>query len=134
MICSCHYSNVLSALPLLHCPPKLTGNRGFTLIEALVTASIVACGLVAVAAIFSFAIRTNIANRQNAVAVSLLYDKMEELKSTSITADGSDEVVRDEGYVRVWRISSTVPRTVTVIVYAHQTELIRATTLTSPAF
>lgn len=98
------------------------------------TAGIVACGLVAVASIFSFAIRANISNRQMSVATALLYDKMEELKSASILADGSDEVMLDGRYVRVWRVSATVPRSVTVIVYAQQTELIRATTLISPTF
>jgi len=46
-------------------------NRGFTLIEALITAMIVAFGLVAVASIFSVAIRANISNRQMAVATAL---------------------------------------------------------------
>jgi prepilin-type N-terminal cleavage/methylation domain-containing protein len=55
----------------------MSQNRGFTLIEALITATIVALGLVAVASIFSFAVRANISNRQMAVATALAYDKME---------------------------------------------------------
>jgi Tfp pilus assembly protein PilV len=117
------------------------GNRGFTLIEALITATIVACGLVAVAAIFSFAIRANISNRQMAVATSLAYDKMEELKWITSPADGTDLVALDDRYLRIWHIGSTQPRSVSVTVYAvsdpltrHQTELIEVTTLLSPAF
>jgi prepilin-type N-terminal cleavage/methylation domain-containing protein len=109
-------------------------NRGFTLIESLVTAAIVACGLVAVASIFSFAIRANMSNRQMAEATALLYDKMEELKWAALPTDGSDTVTQDGTYTRVWRVGTAVPRSITVIVSLRGTELIEATTLTSPEF
>jgi Tfp pilus assembly protein PilV len=116
-------------------------HHGFTLIEALITAAIVACSLVAVAAIFSFAIRANISNRQMAVAITLAYDKMEELKWTSVVSDGTDQLTIDDTYVRTWHSDSNQPRSVTVAVYAmsdplrhRQTELIRITTLLSPVF
>ena len=125
----------------------MSRNRGFTLIEALITATIVALGLVAVASIFSFAVRANISNRQMAVATALLYEKMEEFESASLdepiwtNGDGMDQIDRDGVYVRVWRIGSMTPRAVTVIVYARngglsnrQVELVRATTLVSPSF
>ena len=118
--------------------------RGFTLIEALITAGIVACGLVAAAAVFSFTIRANISNRQMSAATALLYDKMEEFRAAPLTApiwmigNGSDE---DAEYLRVWQVGSRTPRSVTVIIYAkssalthRKTELIRATTLASPVF
>jgi Tfp pilus assembly protein PilV len=117
------------------------GNRGFTLIEALITASIVACGLVAVAVIFSFAIRANISNRQMAVGTSLAYDKMEELRWTTSLADGTDQVTLDDTYLRTWHIGTSQPRSITVTVSAlsnpltrRQTDLIEVTTLMSPAF
>src|SRR5690348_1203812 len=94
------------------------GNRGFTLIEALITASVVACGLVAVAVIFSFAIRANISNRQMAVATSLAYDKMEELRWTPSLADGTDRVTLDDTYSRTWHMGPLQPRSITVTVYA----------------
>jgi Tfp pilus assembly protein PilV len=119
----------------------LIPNRGFTLIEALVTTAIVTCGLVAVASIFSFAVRANISNRQMSVATALLYDKMEELKWAKPPMDGSDTLTQGATYIRVWRVSATVPRSITVIVSAQsnplthrQTELIQATTLISPEF
>jgi Tfp pilus assembly protein PilV len=119
----------------------LSSNRGFSLIEALITAVVVAGGLAVVAAMFSYSIRANAVNRQMSVATALLYDKMEELKWSSVAGDGSEEVTLDDTYVRVWHINTSVPRTVTVIVYARtgaltrrQTELIRATTLTTPIF
>jgi hypothetical protein len=105
------------------------------------TAAVIACGLVAVATVFSFSIRANISNRQMSVATALLYDKMEELKGMSVAVDGSDEVTLDGKYLRVWSLSATMPRSITVIIYAQsstlthkQTELIRATTLISPTF
>ncbi len=116
-------------------------NRGFTLIEALITATIVACGLVAVAAIFSFAVRANISNRQMAVATALAYDKMEELKWTASPSDGADQVTLDDTYFRTWHIGPNPPRLVTITVYAasnpltrRQMELIKATTMISPVF
>ena len=125
----------------------MTTTRGFTLIEALITAGIVACGLVAAAAVFSFTIRANIGNRQMSAATALLYDKMEEFRAAPLTApiwmtgEGSDEVVLDGEYLRVWQVGSMTPRSVTVIIYAkssalthRKTELIRAATLASPVF
>jgi Tfp pilus assembly protein PilV len=126
-------------LPRPFCPriDSLKTNRGFTLIEVVMTAGILLCGLVAVAAVFSFAVRVNATNRQMAVATSLLYDKMEELRSSSAWTTGTDSesvVVGGETYMRVWEVSGDVPRQVTVIVKRHQSELIRATTLVSPSF
>jgi len=126
----------------------LSRNRGFSLIEALVAACILLCGLLAAASLFSFAVRANISNRQMTVATTLLYDKMEQFREASLTdpvwtaGDGSDSVTIDGTYVRVWRISTGPPLwSVTVIVYAEssplthrQTELIRATSLASPSF
>jgi prepilin-type N-terminal cleavage/methylation domain-containing protein len=116
-------------------------NRGFTLIEALVTAAIVAFGLVAVASIFSFAIRANASNRQMAVATALAYDKMEELKWSSTLTSGSDQVTLDDRYIRTWQVGSGDPRLITITVYAasnplthRQTELLQATMLLSPTF
>ncbi len=118
------------------------------MIEVSIASGILLCGLVAVAATFSFVIRTNAANRQMAVATSLLYDKMEEIRAAPFTdpifmnAVGSEtRVIAGQRYIRTWQIEANVPRMVTVVVYAennaltsHQTELIRASTLVSPTF
>ena len=116
-------------------------NRGFTLIETLFTAVIVASGLVAIATIFSFAVRANISNRQMAVATSLVYDKMEELRWAASVSDGSDQVALNDTYLRTWRIAGTDPPSITVTVYAvsnslthRQTELVEATTLITARF
>jgi|ERR1051326_5464083 prepilin-type N-terminal cleavage/methylation domain-containing protein len=113
--------------------------RGFTLIEIVITSFIAACGLVAVATIFSFAIRTNVHNRQMAVATALLYDKMEEFKLAPLDSplwtngDDSDNVIQETTFTRTWEISSGAPQTVNITVYAETplmhglTELIRAT-------
>ena len=122
--------------------------RGFTLIEVLISAGILVCGLVGVASMFSFVIRTNGMNRQMAVATTLLYNKMEEFRSASLSdpnwvnTTGSETItVAGQEYVMVWATNADTPRTVTVIVYAaknaltrRQAELIRASTLVSPKF
>src|SRR5437016_7301578 len=96
----------------------------------MMAAGILLCGLVAVASIFSFAIRTNVANRQMAVATTLVYDKMEEFRSAPFTdviwtnAVGSETiVVAGEPYIRAWNIGSGVPRSVTVIVSTQSSAL-----------
>jgi Tfp pilus assembly protein PilV len=121
-------------------------NQGFTLVEVLIAAVVVTCGLVAVASMFSFAVRANVNNRQMAVATALLYDKMEQFKSTPLdnplwkNPDGFDYVTQETTYVRVWQVSSSIPQSVTIIVYAENaltrrhTELIRATALASSTF
>ena len=127
----------MSALPR---PPNVVSqSRGFTLIETLITAAIVAGGLVALAAIFSVAIRANISNRQMAVATALVYDKMEELKWAHSISSGSDQITQDDKYIRTWQVVAGAPQTVTVTVYAasnplthRQTELVQATLLLSP--
>jgi Tfp pilus assembly protein PilV len=131
---------------VLRCAPSRLRFAGFTLIEVLITAGVVTCGLVAVASMFSFAVKANIADRQMAVATTLLYDKMEEFKSTPFdqplwkNGDAFDVISRDATYKRVWQVSIVPPRTVTVMVYVEsalthrQTELIRATTIISDTF
>jgi prepilin-type N-terminal cleavage/methylation domain-containing protein len=124
----------------------IDSSRGFTLIEVLITSFIAACGLVAVATMFSFAIRANVNNRQMAVATALLYDKMEQFKSTPlqkplwINGDDSDNVVQDTTFTRVWEINPDIPHTVSITVYAESplshrlTELIRATGIVARTF
>ena len=112
------------------------------------TAGILVCGLIAVASVFSFAIRTNAGNRQIAVATTLLYNKMEEFRSAplndSIWTNGSVTetlVIAGDAYIRVSHVRVGIPRTVTVTIYVEnnaltrrRTELLRATTLKSAVF
>lgn len=84
------------------------------------------------------------ANRQAVVAAALLYDKMEQFRSTPLDdplwADGADDVTYDTKYVRVWQVGGGALRAVTITIYAEnalnrkQSELIRATTLVSGTF
>ncbi len=110
----------------------------------MITSAFVACGLVAVASMFSLAVRADMNNRQAAVAATLLYDKMEQFRSTPLDeplwTDGTDEVTYDTTYIRVWQVSGGAVRTVTIAVSAEnpltgrQSELIRATTLVAHMF
>ena len=121
-------------------------HSGFTLIEVLIACLVVTCGLAEVASMFSFAVRANLFNRQMARATALLNDKMEQFKSTPLedplwsNPDGFDNVTEETTYLRVWHVTSEIPRTVTVTVSGRsaltgrQTELIRATTMVSSTF
>jgi prepilin-type N-terminal cleavage/methylation domain-containing protein len=121
-------------------------NQGFTLIEVLAAATIVLFGLVAVASMFSYAVRANISNRQMAVATALVRDKMEQFKSPPLDKPlwknprGFDYVMRETTYFRTWQVNLASPQSVTITVYAENaltqrpTELIRATVVVSNIF
>jgi prepilin-type N-terminal cleavage/methylation domain-containing protein len=119
----------------------LDTNRGFTLIEVLMAAGVMACGLVAAACLFSYVIRANAFNRQMAVATTLAYEKMEDFRSSPLTAGiwnvaaGSETVVvSGAAFSRSWKITGITPRTVTVTVSSGSHVLIRTTTVVSPLF
>jgi prepilin-type N-terminal cleavage/methylation domain-containing protein len=146
----------------------MRNSRGFTLIETLITTLILVSGLVAVAQLFSYTIATNISNRQRTAATILVTEKIEQLKSVSvrnplwlvggglspqqpvvgfydyvsIAADGTPAIDSATApYIRVWQIAGTVPRSLTVIVYAQRFgltqspfELARAVTMVGDAF
>jgi prepilin-type N-terminal cleavage/methylation domain-containing protein len=122
--------------------------HGFTLVEVLIAAGVLSCGLVAAASVFSFAVRVNVANRQMAVAAALVRDRMEEFRACGYTdpvwssPEGEETLAVDgAGFARRWEIDGTDFRVVTVIVYAvsnaitgRRTELMRATSIFSPEF
>jgi prepilin-type N-terminal cleavage/methylation domain-containing protein len=126
----------------------MSRSRGFTLIETLIASLILVSGLVAVAAMFSYSIRTNLINQRRTAALALLYDKIEELKSIPLTdsrwnaGNYSDVIVTAGGtYFRKWNVSGTASRRLTVVIqtqYPGSTgglrELCRATTSVSEKF
>ena len=143
---------------------------GFTLIETLIATLVLVSGLVAVAAIFLYSVDTGLRNQRRTAATALLYEKMEQFKSAPISdsvwvpggslnlafpAGGYFDYVKldDAGvlnstttdtsapFIRVWQVSATVPRSVTIAVYALKAgmtrrgfELIRATTVVESTF
>ena len=117
-------------------------NRGSALIEALVAAVILVSGLVAVASIFSVTTGVNLRNRQRTTATLLLYDKMEQLRTTGSPAGGNldpfnpmagfMEYVRididgtvvssttDSGsaYLRLWQVQDLGNPSITIAIFA----------------
>jgi len=116
--------------------------RGSALIETLVAAVILVSGLVAVASIFSVTTGVNLRNGQRTTATLLLYDKMEQLRTTGSPAGGSldprspvagfMEYVRmdidgtvvaattDSGsaYLRLWQVQDIGNPSITIAVFA----------------
>ena len=63
----------------MHC-----NNRGFTLIESLIATAILVPGLAAVALLFPYMIKSNIASKQTSAATMVIADKMESMRSLPI--------------------------------------------------
>jgi len=117
-------------------------NRGSALIETLVAAVILVSGVVAVVSIFSVTTGMNLRNRQRTTATLLLYDKMEQLRTTGSPAGGSldpsnpmagfMEYVRididgtvvaatpDSGsaYLRLWQVQDPGNPSITISIFA----------------
>lgn len=121
---------------------------GFTLLETLITTTILVFGLAAMALMFSYTARTNISTRERTTATLLLYEKLEEFRSTSLADSiwipGSYvdfPAVDNTRFIRQWQITDTTPRGITMMVFAanagltgHRMELIRAATLVGSTF
>ena len=116
--------------------------RGFTLLETLITTAILASGLTAVALMFSYTASANVNNQQRTTAALLLYEKLEEFRSSATfdpiwTSGGgldpsvpvigySDRVVLgNSSYLRVWEIEDAPLKNVTLVVYAENAGLTR---------
>lgn len=148
----------------------MRNSRGFTLIETLITTAVLVSGLCALVMLFWYSIGRNNMNQQQTTATLLLYEKMEQFKSTPLTnamwtvggglnttaptngyfeyadiaADGTLTTSAGDttmDYLRLWQISGTNTRTLTVIVCVNRSgmtrdrfELARATTMVSNGF
>ena len=123
-------------------------SHGFTLLETLITTAVLVFGLAAIALIFSYTERTNINTQQRTAAVLLVYEKLEEFRSTSITDSMwipgtyfDYPTIAKTHYMRRWQITGTTPRSITIAVFAakagltgRRMELIRAATVISNTF
>lgn len=126
----------------MHC------RRGFTLLETLITTAVLVFGLAAIALMFSYTARANINTQQRTAATLLVYEKLEEFRSTSMTdtmwSPGTYvdyPTIAKTPYIRRWQITDTTPRNVTIAVFAaragltgRRMELIRAATAVSKTF
>jgi Tfp pilus assembly protein PilV len=140
----------------------MSSKRGFTLIEALIATGCLVVGVVGVSHMFAYSARTNMYTEQLTTGILLANAKAEELGVRSVpnlpsgggldatsptqnyfdyvdvAADGSVTSSTSDTslpYVRMWQISGTNPRLITVAVVARRSgasgrmvELIRTTT------
>lgn len=125
----------------------MSSKRGFTLIETLVATLIMVTGLIAVAGLFSYSVRTNLFSEQVTTGVLLANSKMEEFRGVvratdlatgggldvlspttnyfeyvSISEEGvvtADTVTSTAPFLRLWEISGDNPRRITVSIYAQ---------------
>src|SRR5436190_24093172 len=112
-------------------------SRGFTLIETLIAAGILATGSVAIVSLFVGSIRISVANRERANASVLVADKMEQLRQIPSSSDGFDDVSMPGSsfvYRRAWQITGTDSRVIVVTVSTHNKELARAVTVVNPSW
>jgi prepilin-type N-terminal cleavage/methylation domain-containing protein len=145
-------------------------NRGFTLVETLIATAVLVTGLVAVAQLFPYAIQSNASSRQTTTATMIVDDKLEALRAlpladAALNAGGSLDpaspatgyydyvTVASNGavtvsasssqtaYLRLWQVSGTNPKTITVVIYAvrngisrKRLEATRSSTLVTDTF
>ena len=129
-------------------------NRGFTLIESLITTLVLVTGLAAVASAFSYSSMSSLRIQQQTAALALVSAKLEALRMESallpghyleylsIAPDGSVLIrdPRDASYRQTWEVTAEVPSRVSVIIWARQLgrkpyiELARATTVIARRF
>jgi len=128
---------------------------GFTLIETIIAAGILAVASASIATLFVSSVETNLNNGDRTAAALLLSDKLEQLsvaplsdsqwlagnycEYVSLGFDGNPIVSATDStlkYLRTWQISATQPKTLTIVLFSNhsavtgqQTELIRATLL-----
>ena len=117
-------------------------NRGSALLETLIALFILVSGLVSVASMFSVTTGVSFRNRQRSTATMLLYEKMEELRSSGpppggsldskhpesgfvdyvrFATDGRILVSRDDpgvAYQRVWQVQDVGSPIITIAVFA----------------
>jgi hypothetical protein len=74
---------------------KIHGDRGTSLVEALVAALIMTTGVVTMAQLFSIATATNLAARRNTVATILAEQKLEQLRALAFGYDLAGGPVTD---------------------------------------
>ncbi len=156
-------------MPSKNTDSVISCGRGFTLIETLIATGIMVPALVAVASIFVYSARTNLLTEQRTIAALLGASKIEDLRSVTpirdltpgggldaanptadffeyvaITPSGTITIGATAGsspYLRLWQVSATDPRLITVAVYAmrsgvtgNRVELFRAATSRTDGF
>jgi prepilin-type N-terminal cleavage/methylation domain-containing protein len=99
--------------------PGCSGSKGFSLVEVVIAAALLATSLVALAELFAVAVQNNAAAKNATFAAALAAQKMEELRGDAVSApssasanalrvptDGYMDVVDQNGstYIRRWSI------------------------------
>jgi prepilin-type N-terminal cleavage/methylation domain-containing protein len=122
---------------------------GFSLIEVLIAAFVLVVAVTASAALFSGSIATTAGNRYRTIAVTLVQDKMEDLRHRKTLQPGNySELVNipvsgpGQEFLRSWRVEpGPAPRRVTVAVFRRRyfthgpyDELARSATMVAPRF
>lgn len=102
---------------------SIENNKGFTIIEVLLAISIMAIGLLGLAALQTTAINGNALGKKNTLAITLAEDKIEKYKNTpyeNISAGVTTETNLSAGaiYTRTTKVEDDTPisgvKTVTV--------------------
>jgi len=116
-------------------------NKGFTLIEILVSLVVLAIGMLGLSRITITAINVNAANERRTIASTLMQDRMESIKQSGYSGATNASTTENYGYVpnysaykRVTTIALNTPvtnmKTVTVAVFwDHDKHSLSATTI-----
>ena len=92
---------------------KVKDTRGFTLLEVMITAVILAIGLLGLAGLQIVAIKGNSFGQQMTVASTLAQNQLEMLReSAGALSNGNDTVTDQNGitYTRTWTVTANAPQ------------------------
>jgi type II secretory pathway pseudopilin PulG len=157
-------------LRLIHRAISMHSNRGFTLVETLVATAVLVPALAAIVIALPYLTNSISSARQTTAATMILTDKMEALRRLPITdsalnaggglnpaspvngyydyvtvaANGAvttSASVSPTAFLRMWQISGTNPKTITIIIYTIRNavsnrilEVARSSTIVTDTF
>jgi type IV pilus assembly protein PilV len=91
---------------------KVKGQRGFTLLEVMITMVILAIGLLGLAGLQIIAIKGNSYGQQMTVASTMAQNQLEQMRQGAVALVTSNDFVTDSNgitYTRTWTVTPNTP-------------------------
>lgn len=93
---------------------RVRDQRGFTLLEVMITLVILAIGLLGLAGLQIIAIKGNSFGQQMTVASTMAQNQLEQMRRGAVALGSSNDAVTDQNgitYTRTWTVTPNTPNT-----------------------